>query len=113
MEEGRGRASAGTSACVISLSPDHHCRPCFAREETVSEKVRNVVCSDCQQEHRFQTLCRLQSHAPATPPADLSPRPGMAAGFSLNQLLLPERVWHKELDPGLALVALFLGLIGG
>lgn len=86
MEEGRAQASAGTSACVISLSPDHQCRPCFAWEETVSEKVRNVVCSACQQEHRFQTLCRLQIHALATPHAEPSPQPGMAAGFSLNSL---------------------------
>ena len=80
MEEGRGQGSA----CVISLGPYHQCRPCFAWEETVSEKVRNVVCSACQQEHRLQMLCRLQSHALATPLTDLSPRPGMAAGFSLN-----------------------------
>ena len=82
MEEGRGQGSA----CVISLGPYHQCRPCFAWEETVSEKVRNVVCSACQQEHRLQMLCSLQSHALATPLADLSPRPGMAAGFSLQEV---------------------------
>lgn len=113
MEEGRGQASAGTSACVISLSPDHQCRPCFAWEETVSEKVRNVVCSACQQEHRFQTLCRLQIHALATPPAEPSPRPGMAAGFSLNPGRFALEGLAQGVGSGLELVALSLGLTGG